>query len=420
MKFVVHLPLLLSHEPAPVRGRRKREQRAVTENVDHIPKGRLEEERLEVTADELLATYDRPRVRGECEPGGEGEHAQRPCPFVACRYNLFLDLDDTVGQLGSLKYNFPDLAPEQIPPAHSCALDTADDGGTTLEIIGDMMNLTRERIRQMEARALERLGARAGMRALRPFLDDFPRDEGGGPLAPVMGSDGGTRGPSEPEEKDPNEEHWTSAYSPGRMPRMGNGDPEAEAAWLLHQDERNVREGASAGASTLNGIPMNQKTARAVDYIVAYNAEHGRGPSQIEIADALGMPGSNEASRQSAVSMLLRGFRQAGAIQVSRAGGARIVGVLHGEGADEGGSNGSEGPRRGAPARGDRDGGRSPVLDAHHGDRAPDVGVAETADRARSCAGGRAARPDGHGGADVRDGAACADDALSSSVGRKK
>ena len=39
----------------------------------------------------------------------------------------------------------------------SCALDVADRGGTTLEDVGAIMNLTRERIRQVEVRGLLKL-----------------------------------------------------------------------------------------------------------------------------------------------------------------------------------------------------------------------------------------------------------------------
>ena len=49
----------------------------------------------------------------------------------------------------------------------SCALDIADAGGCTLETVGDIMNLTRERIRQLEVKALSRLQALRDMRDLR-------------------------------------------------------------------------------------------------------------------------------------------------------------------------------------------------------------------------------------------------------------
>jgi DNA-directed RNA polymerase sigma subunit (sigma70/sigma32) len=68
---------------------------------------------------------------------------------------LYLDVTES----GSIKFNFPGLEPEDM--IESCALDIADRGGTTLENVGEMTGLTRERIRQIETRALFRLAVRA-------------------------------------------------------------------------------------------------------------------------------------------------------------------------------------------------------------------------------------------------------------------
>ena len=56
----------------------------------------------------------------------------------------------------------------------SCALDVADRGGTTLEDVGAIMNLTRERIRQVEVKALAKLQALRDMEALRDYVDEGP------------------------------------------------------------------------------------------------------------------------------------------------------------------------------------------------------------------------------------------------------
>ena len=88
--------------------------------------------------------YDRPRTRGDCA------RVPRPCPYVACKYSLYLDVSET----GSIILNFPNLEPGQMPAEQSCALDLADRGATTLEDIAVVTNLTRERIRQIELKAL--------------------------------------------------------------------------------------------------------------------------------------------------------------------------------------------------------------------------------------------------------------------------
>lgn len=50
-------------------------------------------------------------------------------------------------------------APHREPwdPAPSCSLDLADAGHHTLEEVGDLFNLSRERIRQIERKALRKV-----------------------------------------------------------------------------------------------------------------------------------------------------------------------------------------------------------------------------------------------------------------------
>jgi len=93
----------------------------------------------------------RPKCRAECA------EVPRPCPYVSCRYNLYLD----VTEIGTLKMNWPDADPDEM--TESCALDVADNGGITLETVAALVGMTRERIRQIEAAAVERANA-AGRR----------------------------------------------------------------------------------------------------------------------------------------------------------------------------------------------------------------------------------------------------------------
>jgi hypothetical protein len=79
---------------------------------------------------------------------------------------------DVSPKTGAIKLNFPDL--EVWEMGESCALDVADRGGTTLEDVGAIMNLTRERIRQVEVKALAKLEALRDMEALRDFVDEGP------------------------------------------------------------------------------------------------------------------------------------------------------------------------------------------------------------------------------------------------------
>lgn len=96
---------------------------------------------------ELFA--DRPKTRDECR--WPGVNQVRPCPWVGCKHHLYLDINP---ETGSITLNFPDLEPWELP--HTCSLDVAERGGNTLEEIGEIMNLTRERVRQIEVRALVR------------------------------------------------------------------------------------------------------------------------------------------------------------------------------------------------------------------------------------------------------------------------
>jgi hypothetical protein len=141
------------------RSRRKREVRARTISVKRMTKRELEIGRLLYPEND----YEKPRTRAECAEG------PRPCPYVSCKHHLYIDVS---ARTGAIKLNFPDL--EVWDLGESCALDVADRGGTTLEDVGAIMNLTRERIRQVEVKALAKLEALRDMMALRDYIDEGP------------------------------------------------------------------------------------------------------------------------------------------------------------------------------------------------------------------------------------------------------
>lgn len=116
---------------------------------------------------------ERPRTRGDCING------IRPCPWVGCRHHLYLDVHT---KTGAITLNFPAKDPEDggkkarpgdrrgpedsaVPVwqlKHSCSLDVADLGGLNGPEMGDLLELTKERIRQIEVSALGHLRGYAG------------------------------------------------------------------------------------------------------------------------------------------------------------------------------------------------------------------------------------------------------------------
>lgn len=142
---------------APSAGDKPTRKRAKTIAIRRISK-----EELRRTAEELKDfRYERPKTRAECKEGA------RPCPFVACKHHLYLDVNPVTG---SIKLNFPHLELSEM--RETCALDIADRGAITLEEIGEIMNLTRERIRQLEQSALRKIEEAVGDSDLKDFLDE--------------------------------------------------------------------------------------------------------------------------------------------------------------------------------------------------------------------------------------------------------
>lgn len=143
---------------SPERGRRKRRTRARarTISIRRLSKAELNRGKALYPEDD----YWRPTMRGDCA------NTERPCPFVACKYHLYIDVHPV---RGSIKINFPDV--EVWEMTDTCALDIADRGGITLEEVGVIMNLTRERVRQLETQGLAKLQAMDEVERLRDYVN---------------------------------------------------------------------------------------------------------------------------------------------------------------------------------------------------------------------------------------------------------
>lgn len=146
---------------------------------------------------ESLEIY-RPQVRRDCEPcpicqsvrdglvslgplhcGHADDEViwhSRPCVFVGCRENLYLDVTDN----GSIKMTRPELEPEEMRQSRSCVLDVANNGPLTLDDVGWALDVSRERVRQLEVHALSQFRTYAEAAGIdSDAILDFPdRDQG--------------------------------------------------------------------------------------------------------------------------------------------------------------------------------------------------------------------------------------------------
>jgi len=131
----------------PEHSRKVRRHRKRSRGKTIAPR-RLTKEEVRLSQTLTMPDAERPRTRADCSNG------QRPCPWVSCKHHLYLDVNP---ETGSIKLNFPDVELEDM--RDTCSLDVADRGGITLEEVGEILNLTRERIRQVEVRGLLKLKA---------------------------------------------------------------------------------------------------------------------------------------------------------------------------------------------------------------------------------------------------------------------
>jgi len=121
---------------------------------------------------------DRPKTRGDCIDG------PRPCPWVGCRYHLYLDVVyiKTKGR-ARIVYRHPGKEPWEL--VFSCALDIADMGPHSLDEIGVFIgkgdtkhakvckgtsSLSREYVNYIQHRAQEKLVAPCKSSDITPDL----------------------------------------------------------------------------------------------------------------------------------------------------------------------------------------------------------------------------------------------------------
>ena len=154
--------------------------RRVTPRARTVSMKRMRSSQLRADQAATIEHTERPRTWGECLERALGT-ASRPCGYLRCRYNLLLDVD---GRTGSYKVTWPHLTGGAYGdeygayPQHTCALRVAEQGGMTLDEIGSVMNLTRERVRQIETKALYALRGLAGLVAAVDAELDAPPWQG--------------------------------------------------------------------------------------------------------------------------------------------------------------------------------------------------------------------------------------------------
>ena len=123
------------------------------------PKRLTAEERADLNEMQPEIDRLRPKTRADCRG------KSRPCPWVGCQFHLYLDVKPN----GNITYNFVDLEVWELE--ETCSLDIVErEAGVTLETVGAIMNLTRERVRQVESAAKEKLRT-AGDLTLDDALD---------------------------------------------------------------------------------------------------------------------------------------------------------------------------------------------------------------------------------------------------------
>lgn len=110
-----------------------------------------------------LLVNGKPFTRGDCKDG------PRPCPHKTCVHNLGFEI--RLNPIGNVA-----TCTTYEGCEWSCSLDVADAGGATLEEIGLIWGITRERVRQIEATALRKIKSHPKYRQMSKKLRDAAED----------------------------------------------------------------------------------------------------------------------------------------------------------------------------------------------------------------------------------------------------
>jgi len=116
---------------------------------------------------------ERPKTRGDCANG------PRPCPWVTCRHHNLIEVSSVGTILLRGKRSLPRKATKQmierfydealfeLGRGATCSLDFADQGRQVMETVGEALQISRERVRQVEERALHRLSEHKELKRFR-------------------------------------------------------------------------------------------------------------------------------------------------------------------------------------------------------------------------------------------------------------
>jgi hypothetical protein len=131
---------------------------------------------------------DRPHVLGDCydfkDADGHivsnGVNAMRPCPWATCEFHMAVEINRAGGLRVMKGWDETDEKGRALRP--TCLIDLALEGGMSLEEVGRVFGIVRERVRQIESSALRKL--RKGGVDLRQTLSDLRRQAAEEPSGP--------------------------------------------------------------------------------------------------------------------------------------------------------------------------------------------------------------------------------------------